>query len=207
MYHSTKFREDISNCGRIIAINVFYVFYKRRPAAILDFIRSEISKYIWFTDTDISLCAKYHAIIGNSGWVMGVILTFQNALYKAHCQQRANHSAYQLVPNMWNCVITSIYLFVLSQVGRCYTVRTENVKKKFRGQGGGGPRGALPPKFWVPPKTRIFDRTFEKKRFWKNFFFHYNDPSCGCRYAKCPNLTPRIPGCKKARGLKFTRSL
>ena len=64
MYLRTKFREDISNCGRIIAINVFS---KRQPAAILDFIKSEISKYIWFTDTDFSLCAKYHAIIGNSG--------------------------------------------------------------------------------------------------------------------------------------------
>ena len=28
-----------------------------------------------------------------------------------------------------------------------------------------------------------------------------------CRYDKCPNLTPRIPDPKKARGLKFTRWL
>jgi len=56
MYIPTKFGEDISNCGRLMAINMFK---KRRPAAILDFIRSEIAKYFWFWDTDFSLRARY----------------------------------------------------------------------------------------------------------------------------------------------------
>jgi len=64
MYLRAKCRGDISNCCRIMAINVFS---KRRPAATLDFIRSEISKYFWFSDTDFSLWVKCCAIMGNSG--------------------------------------------------------------------------------------------------------------------------------------------
>ena len=46
-----------------MAINVFS---KRRPAAILDFIRTEISRYFWFWDADLSLRAKYCVNICNS---------------------------------------------------------------------------------------------------------------------------------------------
>jgi len=75
MYLPTKFGADMSNCCRFIAINVFK---KRRPAAILDFIRSEISRHFWFWDTDFSLRARYCGNMCNSDCSPAVIVIFQN---------------------------------------------------------------------------------------------------------------------------------
>ena len=126
-----------------------------------------------------------------------------NSLLSAASECQRLPACYYNISNFCNFVISSIYSFVLSPVGRCYTVRTENVKK-ITGARGMYKGWGLPRKFWVSPKTRIFDRTFEKKRFWQKKFFSLWP--CGifkplwCRCDKCPNLTHCIPGPKNARG-------
>jgi len=55
-----------------------YVFLKRRPAAILDFQRSEIWRYFCFEDVGFSLWAKFCVNTCNRAWGMAIKVNFQN---------------------------------------------------------------------------------------------------------------------------------
>ena len=66
---------DILKGGRVMAI---YVFSKWRPAAILNFYRSDIWRYFYFRDAGFSIWAKFCVNMCNSDWIMAINMNFQN---------------------------------------------------------------------------------------------------------------------------------
>jgi len=69
IYLHTKFGEDISTGGRVMAI---YVFSKWRTAAILDFCGSKIWRYFCFPDVGFSVWAELCANMYNFDRVIAV---------------------------------------------------------------------------------------------------------------------------------------
>jgi len=95
---------------------------------------------------------------------MGVILTFPNALYKAHCQQRANASAHQLEA-IFLKFRNFIDLFIRTFARGALSHRPDRKCKKNSGGKGGVPGGPYPQNFGCPPK-----REFSIVRSIKNVF-------------------------------------
>jgi len=99
--------------GRVMAI---YVFSKWRPAAILDFQRSEIWRYFCFEDVGFSFWAKFCVNMCNSAWVMAIKVNLQKggSHHPEFCRSELTLGKVAAGPYLSPCQIWLRYL-----EGRC----------------------------------------------------------------------------------------